>query len=186
ILHWPDLVLRIEQYCDSHPDAIQLAQPPLIVPGGEAVKNDPSYAEQIQEAIHTAGICRHSYVIAIGGGAVLDTAGYAASIAHRGVRLIRVPTTVLSQNDSGVGVKNGVNAFGKKNFLGTFAPPYAVMNDFSFLDTLPDREWRGGLAEAVKVALLKDREFFEYLEEHADDLVQRDARTMEQVIHRCA
>src|SRR5437899_1035579 len=82
-------------------------------------------------------------------------------------RLIRVPTTVLAQADSGVGVKNGVNAFGKKNFLGTFAPPFAVLNDFGFLDTLPDREWRGGLAEAVKVALLKDPDFFRYIEENA-------------------
>jgi len=97
-----------------------------------------------------------------------------------------VPTTVLAQADSGVGVKNGINAYGKKNFLGTFAPPFAVLNDFSFLDTLPDREWRGGVSEAVKVALLKDAEFFRYLEQNADPLVQRDTQTMERVIHRCA
>ncbi|MCV5942208.1 3-dehydroquinate synthase, partial [Escherichia coli] len=84
-----------------------------------------------------------------GGGAVLDMVGFAAATAHRGVRLVRVPTTVLAQNDSGVGVKNSVNAYGKKNWLGTFAPPYAVLNDLPFLTALEDRDWLGGLAEAV-------------------------------------
>ncbi len=77
-------------------------------------------------------------MIAIGGGAVLDAAGYAAATAHRGIRLIRVPTTVLSQDDSAMGVKNGINAFGKKNYLGTFAPPFAVINDVG----VPDRRCR--------------------------------------------
>ena len=93
-------------------------------------------------------------MVAIGGGAVLDAVGYAAATAHRGVRLIRVPTTVLSQDDSAVGVKNGINAFGKKNFVGSFAPPHAVLNDFDLLRTLQDRDWRAGISEAVKVALL--------------------------------
>ena len=110
----------------------------------------------IHRAIHEYGIDRHAYVLAVGGGAVLDMVGYAAATAHRGVRLVRVPTTVLSQNDSGIGVKNSVNAFGKKNFLGTFAPPFAVFNDFTFLTTLSDRDWRAGISEAIKVALLKD------------------------------
>ena len=74
-------------------------------------------------AIDEHGLDRQSFVVIVGGGAVLDMAGYAAAIAHRGVRVIRIPTTVLAQADSGVGVKNGVNAFGKKNFVGTFAPP---------------------------------------------------------------
>jgi 3-dehydroquinate synthase len=86
------------------------------------------------------------------------------------VRLVRVPTTVLGQNDSGVGVKNGVNAFGKKNFVGTFAPPFAVINDIRLLDTLGERDRRAGLSEAVKVALIRDPAFFRWLAEHADDL----------------
>ena len=182
----PELTRAIETYCRRYPRSIDLVCEPVIVEGGEAAKTSSSVVDVVLQRLNDSGLDRQSLVVAIGGGALLDSVGYAAAVAHRGIRLIRVPTTVLSQADSGVGVKNGVNAFGKKNFLGTFAPPYAVLNDFSFLDTLPDREWRGGLAEAVKVALLKDREFFEYLEEHADDLVQRDARTMEQVIHRCA
>ncbi len=109
-----------------------------------------------------------------------------ASEAHRGVRLIRVPTTVLSQDDSAVGVKNGINAFGKKNYLGTFAPPFAVINDVSFLSTLSDRDWRGGTTEAVKAALIRDPRFFEFLEQHADALVARDLPTMARVIRQSA
>ena len=140
----PDLARQLEAYCRAHPD-LTLVRPPLILPGGEGVKNTPQYVHQVQEAISDFGLCRHSFVVAVGGGALLDMAGYAAATAHRGVRLIRIPTTVLSQNDSGVGVKNSVNAFGKKNFLGVFAPPHAVINDFGFLSTLADRDWRSGI-----------------------------------------
>ena len=136
--------------------ALELAAPVLVVPGGEQGKNDHGATEQILQAIHDASLDRHSYVAAIGGGAVLDVVGYAAAMAHRGIRLIRFPTTVLAQDDSAVGVKNGINAFGQKNYLGTFTPPFAVVNDFVFLTTLSDRDWRGGLSEAVKAALIKD------------------------------
>ena len=136
-------------------------------PGGEAIKNQPGPVDEIRAAIDLHGVDRHSYVVAIGGGAVLDTVGYAAATAHRGVRLIRVPTTVLAQDDSAVGVKNGINAFGKKNFVGSFAPPHAVLNDFDLLLTLSDRDWRAGISEAIKVALLKDAAFFAWIEHHA-------------------
>ncbi len=155
-------------------------------PGRRADQERAATHERVLEAINAAALCRHSYLIAVGGGAVLDVAGFAAATAHRGVRLIRVPTTVLSQDDSAVGVKNGVNAFGKKNYLGTFAPPFAVINDFGFLATLSDRDWRGGISEAVKVALIRDRGFFEFLEEHAAALVARELAAMEQVIRRSA
>ena len=89
--------------------------------------------------------------------------GFAAATGHRGVRLVRFPTTTLSQDDSGVGVKNGINAFKKKNFIGTFAVPYAVVNDFQFLHTQPRLTRRAGLIEAVKVALVRDGEFFDWL-----------------------
>src|SRR5690606_103915 len=117
---------------------------------------------------------------------ILDLSGYAAAIAHRGIKIIRIPTTVLSQNDSGVGVKNGVNYKGKKNFLGTFVPPFAVLNDYQFLTTLSDRDWRAGISEAIKVALIKDKSFFEWLESHAGELVARDQATMQYLIRRCA
>jgi 3-dehydroquinate synthase len=182
----PDLVESIGRYCLAHQDAMALAGPVLVIPGGEQVKTEPGHTERVLETINRAGLCRHSYLVAVGGGAVLDVAGFAAATAHRGVRLIRVPTTVLAQDDSAVGVKNGVNAYGKKNYLGTFAPPFAVINDFGFLSTLSDRDWRGGISEAVKAALIRDSRFFDFLEQHAAALVARDASAMEQVIRRSA
>ena len=182
--HHPDLLATLERQATR--SNWHTAGPPLVVPGGEAAKNDPALVESIHERINAHGVCRHSYVVAIGGGAVLDLAGYAAATAHRGVRFIRVPTTVLAQNDSGVGVKNGVNAFGKKNFVGTFAPPFAVFNDFAFLETLDDRDWRAGTSEAVKVALIKDPAFFGFIEKNAARLAERDAEAMRTLIVRCA
>jgi 3-dehydroquinate synthase len=180
------LLRQIALYTKYHADILTLAGEPIKVPGGEAAKNNPNLVKQIHKLIDSSGICRHSYLIAIGGGAVLDLAGFAAATAHRGVRLIRIPTTVLGQNDSGVGVKNGINAFGKKNFLGTFAPPYAVINDLSFLSTLSDRDWRSGIAEAVKVALIKDADFFEFIRTNSEALRRRDMDAMQQLIYRCA
>jgi 3-dehydroquinate synthase len=184
--HHPTLLERLDEYCQRHRTVLQMAGPVLVVPGGETIKNDPAHVEEIHRAINAAGLCRHSYVMAIGGGAVLDAAGYAAATAHRGIRLIRVPTTVLAQDDSAMGVKNGINAFGKKNYLGTFAPPFAVINDFSFLPTLSDRDWRAGISEAVKAALIKDRSFFDFIEHQAAALNGRDLSVMAQVVRRCA
>lgn len=182
----PDLTNAIVTYFDDPLTSAILVEPPIAIKGGEAVKNTLTGVERIHAAIEYHGIDRQSYVVAIGGGALLDMAGYAAATAHRGVRLVRVPTTVLSQDDSGVGVKNSVNAFGKKNFLGTFAPPYAVINDMALLDRLPQREWTGGVSEAVKVALLKDAAFFAFLEANAPAIVARDRATMRHVIYRSA
>jgi 3-dehydroquinate synthase len=181
-----DLISNLEQYFEAYKKALSLCARPLIVPGGEASKNDDTLVRQIVEATHLHGIDRHSYIMAIGGGAVLDMVGFAAAISHRGVRHIRIPTTVLSQNDSGVGVKNSINYFGKKNYIGTFATPYLVINDFDFLKTLDDRDWRSGLAEAIKVALIKDVDFFQWMEKHAHDLANRDMASMKASIIRCA
>ena len=181
----PGLQRRIESYFDNNACA-ELVCAPLALPGGELAKNSDQYVHRVHAAIFQHKTCRHSYVLAVGGGAVLDAAGYAAATAHRGVRLIRVPTTVLAQNDSGVGVKNGINAFGTKNFLGCFAPPYAVLNDFEFLKTLPERDWRAGIAEAIKVALIKDYRFFDFIEGAAARLRARDMAAMEKLIYRCA
>lgn len=182
----PTMIGDIRAYFSAKDSLAELVQEPLLTSGGEAIKNDLTSVSEILTAIEHHGIDRHSYVIAIGGGAVLDMAGFAAAIAHRGVRLIRLPTTVLSQGDSGVGVKNSVNMFGKKNFVGTFAPPYAVVNDIQLLTRLPERDWLGGISEAVKVSLLKDADFFAYLEEHAEDLVARDLEAMRWVVFRSA
>ncbi len=184
--HHDGLLEKLAAYSERYGDILKLGVKPVIIPGGEAAKNDSTWLAQIHQLINAEGLCRHSFVLAIGGGAVLDLVGYAAATAHRGIRLIRIPTTVLAQNDSGVGVKNGINAFGKKNFLGTFAPPYAVLNDFAFLTTLDRRDWHSGIAEAVKVALIKDADFFEFIKTHTEALVCRDLDTMQQLIYRCA
>ena len=176
----------IKAYFQRHAEALSLAGTPLLLPGGERVKNDPAHVEAIRRAVNDTGLDRHSYLAIIGGGALLDVGGFAAATAHRGIRLLRIPTTTLSQNDSGVGVKNGINSFGKKNFTGTFAPAWAVLNDLRFLETLPDREWRAGIAEAVKVALIKDAAFFEFIEGIAPALAARDLPAMGRLVHRCA
>jgi 3-dehydroquinate synthase len=99
---------------------------------------------------------------------------------------VRIPTTTLSQDDSGVGVKNGINAFGKKNFIGTFCPPFAVINDFQLLATLSPRDKRAGYVEAVKVACIRDREFFEIIERDAAALAAFEPAAMQRLIFRCA
>ncbi|WNJ20608.1 3-dehydroquinate synthase [Pontibacter sp. G13] len=182
----PLLIPQILAYSSEFPDSMQLVVEPMLVTGGEAIKNQPEWVDKMLADVDQYGIDRHSFIIGIGGGAVLDTVGYAASIAHRGIRHIRIPTTVLSQNDSGVGVKNGINAFGKKNFIGNFAPPHAVINDSQFLETLGDRDWRAGISEAVKVALIKDLDFFEQIEQDAQALFDRQMPEMESLIFRCA
>jgi len=156
------------------------------VPGGEALKNDIHVLEQMLKALHAADLDRRSYVVVIGGGAVLDTVGFAAAIAHRGLRLVRLPTTTLAQADSGIGVKNSVNLFQKKNWLGTFAVPWGVINDASLLRTLSDRDYRCGFAEAVKVSLLKSPELFAQLERAAEAIGARDATVADVIIRRSA
>jgi len=146
----------------------------------------PTIVSEIQSHIHRHHIDRHSYLIAVGGGALLDVAGFAAATAHRGVRHVRIPTTTLSQADSGVGVKNGLNAFGKKNFIGTFAPPFAVVNDFNLLATLEPQNKRGGYVEAVKIACIRDANFFEELERDANKLAAFEPAAMKHLIRRCA
>jgi 3-dehydroquinate synthase len=181
----PNLLNNIGQYFSVH-NQVQLIPEVMIIPGGEIAKNDTKYLDVIVEAVNKFGIDRHSYIAAIGGGAILDLVGYAAAISHRGIKHIRIPTTVLSQNDSGIGVKNGVNYNGKKNFLGTFAPPNAVFNDDEFLATLSDRDYRSGISEAIKVSLIKNPEFFNWIEEHVDDLVSRNKISMNYLIKLCA
>lgn len=181
----PSLVQNITAYFKQY-TIVQLVDEIIMVAGGEEVKNNITYFNRIVEAVNFHGIDRHSYLAAIGGGSVLDVAGYAAAVSHRGIKHIRIPTTVLSQNDSGIGVKNGINFFGKKNFLGTFSPPVAVINDEAFLTTLGIRDWRSGMAEAVKVALIKDAAFFKWLENHAKDLIERRPQEMNELIYTCA
>ncbi len=180
------LAEKISQYFAFHVDTLNLVTEPIIMPGGEACKNNWSLVEKIWQAVEFHKICRHSYIVAIGGGAFLDLAGFGASTAHRGIRLIRMPTTSLSQGDGGVGVKNGVNYFGKKNWVGNFSVPFAIVNDLEFINTLPDRACRDGIIEAIKVALIRDKDFYQYLTENASELRRLETRQLELTIRRSA
>jgi 3-dehydroquinate synthase len=182
-LAWPGLVDAIQGYF-AELDLGYLGT--SIFPGGEAAKADDHLVRQIWEAIDAAHLDRHSYVLVIGGGAFLDAVGYAAATAHRGVRLLRFPTTTLSQDDSGVGVKCAINAFGKKNWVGAFAVPYAVINDFNFLHTQSPTTRRAGLIEAVKVALVRDRSFFEWMEENLAALSDLEPAALEACVEKSA
>ena len=183
---WPSLPAQLAAYVEAHSRRLHLVAPPMVIPGGESCKNDPALLQDILGALHRHGIDRHAFVLAIGGGAVLDLVGFAAAITHRGVRLVRMPTTVLAQNDAGIGVKNAINAFGCKNYLGTFAPPWAVISDLDFIATLQRRDKIAGIAEAVKVALIRDRGFFFWLETHAGELARFARPAMAEMIRRCA
>ena len=182
----PKIEKQIESYFARHTEQLQLVRPPLPVVGGERSKNSIPLVTDILSHIDRHHIDRQSYVIAIGGGALLDLVGFAAAIAHRGVRHVRIPTTTLAQADSGVGVKNAINAFGKKNFIGTFAPPHAVINDFNLLETLAPRDKRVGYVEAVKVACIRDAAFFEDIEKNAEKLAEFEPVAMKRLIRRCA
>lgn len=182
----PNLSDEIVAYASHHTKSIDLVTAPIAVPGGERIKSEMHFVEQMQQTLFEHHIDRHSFVIAIGGGAVLDAVGLVAATTHRGVRHIRVPTTVLAQDDSGVGVKNGVNLYGVKNYVGTFAPPFAVLNDLEFALTLGARDKIAGMAEAVKVALIRDRDFFAWIEREADNLAMFEKSAMATLIRRCA
>src|SRR5579859_1325623 len=182
----PDLARGIEDYFSTHAGNIRLVCAPMVVEGGERAKNSAIHVAEIHSHVDPFHIDRHSYLLAIGGGALLDAAGFAAATAHRGICHVRLPTTTLSQADSGIGVKNGINAFGKKNFIGTFAPPHAVINDFNLLATLAPRDKRGGYVEAVKIACIRDAEFFAELERDSEKLAAFEPTAVKRLIQRCA
>ncbi|MFB6455360.1 3-dehydroquinate synthase [Chitinophaga sp. Hz27] len=183
--HYPELPQQIGSYL-RQVNGFQLVPEIITITGGESVKNDLPLFLSLVNAIDKYAIDRHSFLIGIGGGSLLDLTGFVAAVSHRGIKHIRIPTTVLSQNDSGIGVKNGINFNGKKNFLGAFAPPQAVFNDSHFLTTLHARDWNSGMVEAVKVALIKDAAFFNWMEERATALSGGNMDDMEQLIYRCA
>lgn len=180
----PELTRQLEAYATHH-DA-PLCTAPVLLPGGEAVKDGWTHVNASIQLIEQHRLCRHSAVLAIGGGAFLDAVGLAASLVHRGVRLIRMPSTTLSQDDSGVGVKTGVNLAGQKNLIGTFAPPHAVINDLALLGTLPQAVMLDGIAEAFKVAIIKDAGFLQYLDAQACAINKGDAAAIEETVRRAA
>lgn len=182
---WPGLAEQATTWF-SGAEGVTLVGEPQVVTGGEAAKNDAALVDRLHADFSELRLDRHCVVLAVGGGAMLDAVGYATATAHRGLRLVRAPTTVLAQNDAGIGVKNGINAFGTKNFLGTFAPPFAVVNDAQLLGTLQVRDLRAGIAEAIKVALIRDGDFFAWLADHGDELAATEPAVMDTMIRRCA
>ena len=181
---FPKLASDIEQYFASTP-GLDFKGVKIEV-GAEECKRNEKVLRRVWDGIEEEKVDRHSYVFAIGGGAFLDVIGFGAATAHRGCRLVRFPTTTLSQDDSGVGVKNGINAYGKKNWIGSFAVPYAVVNDFAFLHTQSDKVCRDGLVEAVKVALVRDGAFFDWLEDNAKFLNELRPHALEEAVERSA
>ncbi|MEZ4599630.1 MAG: 3-dehydroquinate synthase [Syntrophotaleaceae bacterium] len=182
----PAVLQRIQDYFQKCGQDLQLTGPIQIVPGGEAIKNSPRMIDKLYQQFLELCLDRHSYVLTIGGGSVLDLVGFAAATFHRGIRHVRVPTTVLAQNDAGIGVKTGRNFCGVKNLVGSFQPPWGVIIDGSFLDTLPDREKRAGLSEAVKVALIRDRRFYEWIQNNATVLARFETGALHRLIRNCA
>ena len=182
----PDLPRRLTAWLTARRGLIELAAPIEYLPGGEFAKRHDGIVARLAKLAYQTHFGRKDTFLVIGGGSVQDVAGYAAGVIHRGCRVIRVNTTTLSQADAGVGVKNGVDFGACKNFLGTFAPPFAVVNDADFLPTLPDTDWRNGIAEAVKVAVIKDAPFLGWLQAHADALRLRDLEAMAQLVERTA
>ena len=180
------LITKIKAYINYYSANLNLVTDPISIPGGEKIKSELYFVEEMMSKLNEHHIDRHSYVVAIGGGAVLDAVGLIAATTHRGVRHIRIPTTVLSQNDSGVGVKNGVNLYGSKNYVGTFSPPFAVLNDINFIYDLTERDKISGMAEAVKVALIRDKNFFEWIEINSNKLAIFKKNEMIEMIKKCA
>jgi len=183
---FPGFADKMKRWFAARTDCLCLEADPVALPGGEGVKNDFHQLERVWIAINSAKLCRHSFVIALGGGAVLDLVGFGAATAHRGIPIVRLPTTSLSQADGGLGVKNGVNYFAKKNWLGAFVVPHAVVNDLAFLDGLSPRDRRAGLIEALKVALVRDGAFFEFIAARVDGLAAFDREPYEAVIRESA
>jgi 3-dehydroquinate synthase len=182
----PGIVDRIPAWFRLRDQGPHLAAQPLILPGGEAAKADWSVVDRVMDLAAELHLCRHSYIVAMGGGALLDAVGLAAALVHRGLRLVRMPSTTLGQCDAGLGVKNAINAYQQKNFLGTFQPPWAVIDDLALLDLQDDRSWRAGIAEAVKVGVIKDAGFVRRIAALAPAIAARDPQAMAEIVHRCA
>lgn len=155
----------------------------IVLPDGEAHKTDASL-NQIYDAMLRARCDRSVTVIALGGGVIGDLAGFAAATYQRGVPFIQVPTTLLSQVDSSVGGKTGINHPLGKNMIGAFYQPQAVISDVAALNSLPERELRAGIAEVIKHGCIADAEFFAWLETHMPQLLARDPAALTHAVVR--
>jgi len=155
-----------------------------VIPGGEGCKNLTT-AASLYEQMVALGLDRKSTVMALGGGIVGDVAGFVAATYMRGIAYIQIPTTLLAQVDSSVGGKTGVNLPHGKNLVGSFCQPGLVFVDVAFIKTLPEREYLTGLAEVIKYGIIRDQNFFEYLENHLERIKARDSQCLMHIILRC-
>lgn len=158
---------------------------PAAIPDGESEKSLDRAGWLCGEWLD-AGLDRTSIVVALGGGVIGDLAGFAAATYMRGIRWAQVPTTLLAMVDAAIGGKTAVNHPRAKNIIGAFHQPLLVLEDLAALDTLPDRQWREGLAEVVKTAIVLDAELFLYLEEHVKDILQRNPEAVRRIVVACA
>ncbi len=182
------LIVTNETVGPLHGQGLRAALPSVrvgecVLPDGERYKSLTTL-ERIYDAALDHGCDRDATIIALGGGVVGDIAGFAAATYMRGIHLVQVPTTLLAQVDASVGGKTGVNHPRGKNMIGAFYQPRAVVADTALLDTLPEREFRAGIAEIIKYGLLGDRPFFEWLEAQMAALCARDRRTVIAAIER--
>ena len=156
----------------------------ISVPAGEPSKSI-SQTQKIWDELLSVGTDRKSKIVAVGGGVVGDLIGFVAATFGRGLDFVQVPTTLLAQVDSSVGGKVGINLTGAKNMVGHFWQPKYVLIDTDVLSTLPEREYRCGLAEVVKYGVILDSEFFQYLEQHIPQINQRDHDVLAYIVNRC-
>jgi 3-dehydroquinate synthase len=156
----------------------------IPISGGDQTKNMVQLTNVIEQVL-SCEINRDCVIIAFGGGVIGDVAGFAASILLRGIKFINVPTTLLSQVDSSVGGKTGVNSKLGKNLIGSFHQPIAVIADINILKSLPDREFRAGFAEVIKYGLINDKNFFNWLELECENILNSDEYKLQKVITKC-
>ncbi len=156
----------------------------IAIPPGESSKS-ASQLSRIWSELARKGLDRLSVVVAMGGGVVGDLAGLAASTFLRGLRFIQVPTTLLAQVDSSVGGKTGINLVEGKNLVGSFWQPSLVIIDLESLDSLPDREFRSGLAEVIKYGVAQDANLFQFLENNSNSILQRSRDELASMIATC-
>ena len=181
----PDLGKKIGKYFKDH--GIKLAAKPYVVNGGEINKtNGMTTVRQITELVADSALGRDGFMLAIGGGALLDAAGYAAASFNRGARIIRVPTTLLSQCSGACFPSVGTNVLNRKDSNSIFAVPFASVVDFDFLKTLPDAVRQEGVSEAVKIAVATDAKFLDWIGKNAEKISSGDEETLEELIRRSA
>jgi 3-dehydroquinate synthase len=176
-----------ELYSDAVADPLQEAGAQvdiLSVEAGEQSKS-PEVAQELWEQLLDQGADRKTVVVALGGGVVGDLAGFVAATFARGLRFVQIPTTLLAQVDSSVGGKVGINLPGGKNMVGAFWQPCGVLIDVDVLHTLPQREYRAGLAEVVKYGVIQDAEFFAFLEANAEPINDRGPDVLTHIVERC-